>query len=75
MRYLIRLERDGCYFSGFNKETQAPEFGKIQDAKIYASKFEAGCDMERMGQYGQRIVACTHIGTLGNRKRNNKINA
>ena len=64
MKFLIRLQRDGWYFSGFNGPSGKAEIGKIQNAKVYNSKQEAMADLSRMGNYGQRIVAITQIGCV-----------
>ena len=62
MKYVIKAQRDGWYFKEFQCLSGPPVFGKIQDARLYACKKDALCDMLRMGQYGQRVVALTKMG-------------
>jgi len=62
MKYLIKSQRDDYYFTGFNSGSVAPCFGKVQDAKIYNSKYEAFQDLKKMEQCGQRIIAVTRVG-------------
>jgi hypothetical protein len=62
MRYLIKSQRDGWYFSGFEKTTGLGNYGKIQDAKIYDDKYTALKDLKRMEPCGQRIIAVTRMG-------------
>ncbi|HSI70828.1 MAG TPA: hypothetical protein VK941_11385 [Gillisia sp.] len=69
MKYLIRLQREGWYFAGFNGETRSAKIGKIQDAKIYNSKRDAMNDLTRLGNYGQRIIAITQLGNIKNNGR------
>ena len=61
MRYLIKSQRDGWYFTGF-KGTGPADYGKIQDAKIYNDKYAALKDLKRLEPCGQRIIAVTRIG-------------
>ena len=62
MKYVIKAQRDGWYFKEFEGTSGPPVFAKIQDARLYACKKDAICDMVRMGQYGQRVVALTKMG-------------
>ena len=62
MKYVIKAQRDGWYFKEFQGNSGPPVFGKIQDARLYVCKKDALCDMVRMGQYGQRVVALTKMG-------------
>ena len=62
MKYLIKAQRDGWYFKGFEKDSGSSFFGKIQEAKIYNDKFSALKDLKKMEQCGQRIIAVTRIG-------------
>lgn len=62
MKFLIKVQREGLYFSGFAESSGNVEMGKIQKAKIYNSRREAMDDLIKMGHCGQRIVAITQIG-------------
>lgn len=62
MKYLIKSQRDDCYFKEFNSGSGRSCFGKIQEAKIYDDKYSALRDLKKMEQCGQRIVAATRIG-------------
>lgn len=69
MKYLIRLQREGWYFAGFNGQSRSAKIGKLQDAKIYGSKREAMNDLTRLGNYGQRIIAITQLGNINDNGR------
>lgn len=62
MKYLIKSQRDDFYFTGFNSGSGSECFGKIQNAKIYTSKYDAFQDLKKMNQCGQRIIAVTRVG-------------
>ncbi|UJH92186.1 hypothetical protein LZ575_06315 [Antarcticibacterium sp. 1MA-6-2] len=62
MKFLIKLQREGWYFSGFKGSSGKTEIGRIQNAKIYSSRKEAMSEITRMGDCGQRIIAITKIG-------------
>jgi len=62
MKFIIKSQKDGCYFSDFQATSGSAVFGEIQNAKIYFSKAEALNDLHKMGQYGPRVIAITKIG-------------
>jgi len=62
MKYLIKSQRDGYYFSGFNSGSGNSCFGLIPEAKIYEDKYSALQDLKKMDPCGQRIIAVTRIG-------------
>ena len=62
MKYLIKTQRDDCYFSGFNPGSGKLSFGEIREAKIYDDKYSALYDLRKMEHCGQRIIAVTRIG-------------
>lgn len=62
MKYIIKSQRDGWYFKGFNRNSGPGGFGKIHEAKIYSDKYSALQDLKKMDQCGQRIVAVTRVG-------------
>lgn len=62
MRYLIKSQRDGWYFTGFEKNSGPACYGKIQDARIYSDRYSAINDLKKMEPCGQRIIAVTRIG-------------
>lgn len=68
MKYLIKSQRDGWYFTHFEKASGEAEFGKIQEAKIYQTKSDALKDLCRMGKYCPRIIAITRMGRSNSEK-------
>ncbi len=62
MRYLIKSQRDGWYFTGFERNSGPALYGKIHDARIYSDKYGALKDLKRMEPFGQRIIAVTRVG-------------
>jgi len=62
MKYLIKSQRDGYYFSGFHSGSGQSIYGKIQEAKIYGDKYTALQDLKKLDQCGQRIIAVTRVG-------------
>ncbi len=62
MKYIIKSQRDGWYFTGFSRTTGPANFGKIKEAKIYCDKNSALEDLKKMEACGQRIVPVTRIG-------------
>lgn len=47
MKYLIKSQRDGYYFSGFNSGSGNSCFGLIPEAKIYEDKYSALQDLKK----------------------------
>lgn len=70
MRYLIKSQRDGWYFKGFDNKSGCPCFGEIKDARIYTDKFNALKDLRSMDQCGQRIISVTRVGRTRFEKQN-----
>lgn len=66
MKYIIKSQRDGWYFTGFKRPSGLACFGQIQDARIYSDKYTAWEDLKRMEPCGQRIIAVTRVGKKKN---------
>ncbi len=62
MKYIIKSQKDGCYFRRFLDQSGNVELGRIQEAKIYSCKKDALKDIRKMEQCGQRIIAITRVG-------------
>lgn len=64
MRYLIKSQRDGWYFKGFDFHSGCSRFGEIKEAMIYTDKYSAQKDLRNMERYGQRIIPVTRVGKI-----------